>query len=445
MWRLNLFLLIAVLVYTGKCSSYYVATNGNNGNPGTLAQPFLTVQKGLDTVAAGDTLYITAGYYTNEANMVTKASGTLVSPIIIQGDSTNTIIGGNFFDSRHSNCIYRGINFITYQIRVYTNTYNSIWESNALRQIYCLDNLFPGATNGIGECIVRYNLFHFPSNNTMCFFNGRDHLICSNRFEDSGGWDATGANGCRITFSYNWFENVSDSTNNGNHCDIIQVSGGGGQHGYDVLFSNNYITNCAGQLAQLTCAQDTNIHHWTFRNNVIYGSGGMLVGNIPWLFVYNNTWIYCRANYCITFEYNTNALYGLADNSRCFNNIFYGCGVQPNNGDYTTDARFTNFIADYNFKARTNDSPISPHPPNYTELYGINGGNPMFVNWTNGNLYPAPGSPLLNAGTNLSSIFTDDYTGKTRGPLWDMGAYEADFIHATILGKAKFLGKATIR
>lgn len=47
-----------------KATEYYVAINGNDSNPGTISQPWLTWQKGFNTVSAGDILYIRGGNYT---------------------------------------------------------------------------------------------------------------------------------------------------------------------------------------------------------------------------------------------------------------------------------------------------------------------------------------------------------------------------------------------
>lgn len=44
--------------------TYFVSTDGNDSNPGTFAEPFLTWQKGFTTVTAGDTLVIRGGVYT---------------------------------------------------------------------------------------------------------------------------------------------------------------------------------------------------------------------------------------------------------------------------------------------------------------------------------------------------------------------------------------------
>jgi MYXO-CTERM domain-containing protein len=44
-------------------AEYYVSTTGSDSNPGTLASPFATLQKGANTAAAGDTVWIRGGTY----------------------------------------------------------------------------------------------------------------------------------------------------------------------------------------------------------------------------------------------------------------------------------------------------------------------------------------------------------------------------------------------
>lgn len=58
-------LIILVLFITSivRAGTYYVSTTGNDSNAGTLAAPWLTWQKGWNTIVAGDTLYIRGGTY----------------------------------------------------------------------------------------------------------------------------------------------------------------------------------------------------------------------------------------------------------------------------------------------------------------------------------------------------------------------------------------------
>ena len=46
-----------------QAADYYVATTGSDSNPGTMAQPFASLQKGHDVAASGDTVWIRGGTY----------------------------------------------------------------------------------------------------------------------------------------------------------------------------------------------------------------------------------------------------------------------------------------------------------------------------------------------------------------------------------------------
>jgi hypothetical protein len=48
---------------SARAAEYYVATTGSDSNAGTMAAPFATLQKGVNTAAAGDTVWIRGGTY----------------------------------------------------------------------------------------------------------------------------------------------------------------------------------------------------------------------------------------------------------------------------------------------------------------------------------------------------------------------------------------------
>ena len=63
---LQLWLLVGLGFFgtrTALAADYYVATTGSDSNAGTLAQPFATLQKGVNVAVAGDTVYIRGGTY----------------------------------------------------------------------------------------------------------------------------------------------------------------------------------------------------------------------------------------------------------------------------------------------------------------------------------------------------------------------------------------------
>jgi hypothetical protein len=68
-------------------ADYYVATNGNDNNPGTITQPWKTWQKAFSTAQAGDLVYIRGGTYmttaTDGTGIWVSNSGTVNNPIRI--------------------------------------------------------------------------------------------------------------------------------------------------------------------------------------------------------------------------------------------------------------------------------------------------------------------------------------------------------------------------
>ena len=76
-------LLTIILLLNSGClsSTYFVATNGNDSNPGTINQPWATWQKAFITAIAGDTVYFRGGVYQTAAIVQGNQSGTKSKPI----------------------------------------------------------------------------------------------------------------------------------------------------------------------------------------------------------------------------------------------------------------------------------------------------------------------------------------------------------------------------
>lgn len=67
-------------------ATYYVATNGNDGSPGTSSQPWRTVTHAVSKMVAGDTTYVGGGTY-NEGEIRFTKSGTQSAPIKLLNQS----------------------------------------------------------------------------------------------------------------------------------------------------------------------------------------------------------------------------------------------------------------------------------------------------------------------------------------------------------------------
>jgi hypothetical protein len=67
-------LLLVVVAMPGLAKTLYVAKTGNDLNPGTLARPFLTIQRAADVVDPGDTVVVEDGLYSNVAQSGTGST-----------------------------------------------------------------------------------------------------------------------------------------------------------------------------------------------------------------------------------------------------------------------------------------------------------------------------------------------------------------------------------
>jgi hypothetical protein len=70
--------LAAILLVPGRAraAEFFVAPTGSDTNPGTMAAPFATLQKGNDTAAAGDTVWLRGGTYFSTRQIVLSKGGT---------------------------------------------------------------------------------------------------------------------------------------------------------------------------------------------------------------------------------------------------------------------------------------------------------------------------------------------------------------------------------
>ncbi|MEO0925647.1 MAG: right-handed parallel beta-helix repeat-containing protein [Cyanobacteria bacterium J06643_13] len=103
-------------------SSYYVATNGSDDNPGTLSRPFKTIQKCAELVQPGSTCWLRGGIY--RETVTPKASGKSNKPIAFAAYNKEqvTISGTEVVDnwSVHQDSIYRAD--VTLPIDGYSDT-----------------------------------------------------------------------------------------------------------------------------------------------------------------------------------------------------------------------------------------------------------------------------------------------------------------------------------
>ena len=88
-------LLCLLALPAATAATYYVATTGSDTNPGTMTQPFKTIQQGIAAAANGDTIQVAAGTYSeriiwNAKSLALQGAGAGQS--IIDGAGAGTCL-----------------------------------------------------------------------------------------------------------------------------------------------------------------------------------------------------------------------------------------------------------------------------------------------------------------------------------------------------------------
>ena len=98
-WRLivwfafSIFLVLAVSVNAQAApTTYYVAVDGTDTNPGTEAQPFKTLAKGVSVLQSGDTLLVKQGLYKEELRNTIPSGKSWDRPVTLRAYPGDQVI-----------------------------------------------------------------------------------------------------------------------------------------------------------------------------------------------------------------------------------------------------------------------------------------------------------------------------------------------------------------
>ena len=166
-----------------SAATYYVATTGSDSNPGTLASPWASWQKGFNTLLPGDILYIRGGSYTimfgtGHGVSISGRDGTssnLITVLAYPGeipeldcDTLSATAGVNYGISMR-NCDYWHIKGLTVKnVREYNNLPSSDpiakpvagWELNGCTNITLELCIVTGSGNGFTLANTVYNIYY---------------------------------------------------------------------------------------------------------------------------------------------------------------------------------------------------------------------------------------------------------------------------------------------
>jgi parallel beta-helix repeat protein len=145
-------------VATMSGSVYFVATSGNDSNPGTESQPWRTIQYAVGRIDSGDTIYLRGGTYAE--SIVISSSGAAGAPKTLSNypGETVTINGSGHMALRTNGAVgywtIQGITFRStdrYAIRL------GWWEEAATNNFVVKDNRILGTLFTIGSYHVFEN------------------------------------------------------------------------------------------------------------------------------------------------------------------------------------------------------------------------------------------------------------------------------------------------
>jgi hypothetical protein len=367
-------------------ATYYVATNGNNGNPGTSSQPWRTVAYATSKMVAGDTTYVKGGTY-NEGLIRFGRSGTSSAPIkllnapgefpiisFINKTSTMQVRFQSFDDSR------KAIAWITF-------------EGFELRNGYVGLKIVNGQ-----NITIQRNWIHHQLTQGI-YGNATKSLIDRNRINHNGDFSR-----CASTSS------------------VCSQHHGIYMHGTAITVTNNLFYDNLATGVQLNGTVNYN-------SSTHPGSDFALSRN--WI-IANNTFAY-QLHGAGMVVWGANC-----DNARLENNIFYENGIKLAsygvNGIVFTGASSSTGVVIRNnlaYASGSGGSKFLGAGGSYTQSGNIvNTLHPKFVNApatlpSSPNFSLAAGSPAVDRGLTLSATQVS-YPGTTRPKLsaYDMGAYE---------------------
>ncbi len=365
-------------------ATYYVATTGNNNNPGTSSLPWRTVAYAASKMVAGDTSYVRGGTY-QEGTIRFGRSGTSSAPIkLLNAPGQFPII--NFIDKTPDRQI---------RIQNYDGTQKALsWitiEGFEIRNGYVGIKLVNGQNITIRRNWIHHNLRH------GIFGGTTKSLIDRNKINHNG--------------------DFSRCASDPSHCNKDH---GIYAHGTAVTVSNNLFYDNLAMGIQL---------NGTIAYNSSTYPGSDFALSHDWIIVNN------------TFAYEANGpgivLWGAhCDNARIENNVFYenfvrGADYKPNGISFTGTSTGVVIRNNLAFASGSGGKVFLGSGGSYTQSGNIvNTLSPRFVNApatlpSSPNFSLASGSPAIDKGLSLSASKIS-YTGTTRPQLsaFDIGAYE---------------------
>lgn len=405
-------------------SDFYVASHGNDDNPGTKELPWKTLAPvSVQTFAPGDRVFFARGSKF-EGGFVISSSGKPGKPIVFTayGEGPTPIftnprydsLNGNAIQIKGSHIVIDGLYFydcpkspVTVDIRTLGAVFIALEaDHNIVKN--CEMTKTPVGIQVYGQHnLITHNYIHDNNVPIRPHWGPLCVIVCTSNNE----------------ISYNRFENyVAPSNEYGHDGGAIEINDGD----YDKVslkIHHNYSSRNQGFIEniQSDCVSD----NWVISHNVCDDYQSWLgLTNVTNIRVEHNTVLRVRTHA----GYNDFSWFNehLGDNSVSFrNNIFVlGDGIPPvyYHGDGKNQHHDHNLY--YCIDGRTFENggtyDVLGTPLGKGEIIA----NPLFVDYANRDLRLRKGSPAIDAGASLGYELDFDNKPIPSGEAPDMGAYE---------------------
>ena len=355
---------------------YYVATSGNDGNPGTITKPFRTLARGSRAMASGDTLYVRAGTYSEFGPALRNGTASAYTRYVAYPREERKVIIKPPLTSGNLNVVYFPDNAEYIEFRGFVVDGINVERGYGIKGIKksrVINNVVRNAGMGLG--------------------GGRESLIVGNEvynMSDYGIYTGSGDNG---VVEGNIFH----------HC------GGFGIHHYK---------------------SGGGVNNWTFRNNVIYRTGrlyyhyltGDKIRTSPAVIISSGRYNKFYNNIIYDNHGGISVAYGAVDsliaNNTVYANDTTGINVSGANSG-SLRARIVNNIVFANKGTTITNTGTSTTIQNNLTV------DPKFVSASSRNFRLQAGSPAIDKGLKLLEV-PKDFLNVTRprGKAYDIGAYE---------------------
>jgi hypothetical protein len=362
-------------------ATYYVATTGNDANPGTQAAPFRTLNKGVSVLHAGDTLYVKSGTYAE--NLMNKIPGgtSWSSPVTVAAYPGNTVTirptGGSFVLSfSASSKRYIVVNGLILDAA----------NVSANGIVINASNTSLGSAHHIR--IINSEVKNAPRQGILVAYGSNSNEFINLKVHDNGTTDFD--HGFYITSSNNLVEKSSIYRNAG--FGVHVYNGSSGQSANNNIIRNNKTYENArvgdrGAGIILTSGSGNMAY-----NNLVWGNNGGIIVN-----------------------------FSTVSNTKVFNNVVYtngSYGIYIGSGSTNTKVQ-NNIVYQNSGPAISNKGSGTLLSNNLIDI------DPKFVNAAAADFRLKAGSPAINTGVTLSDV-AKDYAGVSRpqGGSYDIGGYE---------------------